>query len=91
MHPYKVNKATPVKFYGCICDGPSRLTYRDGQEVGSPCLIFSLFCISFMYELKMHCNNENILDIKFTVQIYTCRVLIYRFLYFSTGAFLAEA
>ena len=43
---------------------------RDGQEVASPYIIFSLFCIFFMYELKMQYNNENILDIKFTVQLY---------------------
>ena len=39
----------------------------------------------------MQCNNENILDINFTVQLYTYKVFIYRFLYFSTSEILAEA
>ena len=34
----------------------------------------------------MQSNKENILDINFTVQFYTCKVFIYQFLYFSTRA-----
>ena len=51
MHPYKVDKATPIKVYGCIGGVPPRLTYRDGQEDASP-------CFAFLHLLHLGAKNE---------------------------------